>query len=471
MKQVKETGARRFFLPAASALLGAALLLGSCSKDDPSVPGGDPDGMRGLTLTLAPQDAVEVEVRSADAAGLNEINDLWVIQLDEAGSTRLADPVYLSGGELPAPGSNGEIVLEEFKPLLSRIYAIANTHDATLYRNVTSEADILAVQGTGLTAATLTANGAPMAGSVTLTSVVNEVTIPLYRAVAKVNFSWKCALPSGESFTPSMIHLRQVPSMLNYFRNYDNLPDAPYPAVSSGPVVAEWLSESISGVIPATGSTFTWYLPENVRGTGTAAVAAEKNFSTAPSGQADYCTVAIVCGTYTTATTSRDVSYHFYLGGDNVADYNLLRNREYDVTATITGINDADMRVLIETSDPVVDAGYYYADWSNVGHLHDREGIYTGWVVFAEAPLSDEYTYDEAQTACPEGWRLPTAKEFGLYFCMTPSPLSDASYLCRPSSSGGAPVYLIIFSNASYVMFDEVSSSDAKYSVHCVRDL
>lgn len=472
----KECGAgflgRGFVRPAAWVLLGAALSLTGCSKDPQFVPGESPDGKRGLTLTLVPQFAVEVDVKSSDVDGVNDISDLWVIQLNEAGTDRLTDPVYLRRSELP--GSSGKILLEELKSVPSRIYAIANTHNMSLYLDVNSEADILAVQGTELTKSTLTLNGAPMSGFVHLTSATHEVSIPLYRAVAKIVFKWKCTLPSGDSFTPDKIHLRQVPSTLNYFRDYDNLPDpaaTPYPVVlNSGPFVSEWTVEDISSVASAAGSTFTWYMPENARGTGTATAAADKSFSTAPFRQEDYCTVAIICGTYTSGTTTREVSYHFYLGGDNVKDYNLLRNREYNVSVTITGMSDADMRVICERDL----SGWAYADWSYVNHGHNSSrSLYTGWFLVAEANTGN-YTWEDALTACPAGWRLPTLIELELIFCMRDTWAEGSNGFGRGSywsatedSSDGTKAYYVTFSDGRRSSVSVTTT----LSVRCVRDV
>ena len=466
---------RRGGLSAMGVLWSAVLLLGSCSKEPQPVPSESPNGKQGLTLTFTPQSAETIDVKSVDAESLDRIGDLWVIQLSEAGTERLCDPVYLQSEDMTfEDGMGGRAVLEQFWPLPSRIYAIANTHNDTLYKNVTCEADILAGQGSLLTAHNLVVDGAPMSGTVRVTSATNEVSVPLYHAVAKVNFTWKCALPSGDMFTPNRIHLRQVPSTLQYFRDYDNLPDpasTPYPAIASGPVVIEWKTEDISHVAPATGSTFTWYLPENARGTGTATIATDKNFSTAPSGQEDYCTVAIVCGTYTSGTTVQEVSYHFYLGGDNINDYNLLRNREYNVTATIKGVSDIDMRVLVETEDG--GDGWYYADWSYDDHGHNEKRVYTGRFLIAESDLPGTYSYSMAVTACPQGWRLPTIVELHLIWCMVDKEIVGSNGLTS-STYWSATMYNAdyafssAFSNGDGPMY---SSLDTYNNVRCIKDL
>lgn len=469
---------RGFIRSVAWVLLAGALSLTGCSKDPLPVLGESPDGKQGLTLALVPQFAMEVDVKSFDP-WYNSIYNLWIIQLNETGTARLSDPIYLTNEELTTSGftndGNGRILLEELKPVPSRIYAIANTNDGHLYSNVTSETDILSVQGTGFTQSNFPKTGFPMSGSVQLTSATNEVIIPLYRAVAKVNFSWTCTLPSGESFVPARLHLRQVPSTLNYFRDYENLPDPatdPYPAVGSDPVMVDWLDLNIADKDPYTENTYRWYLPENARGTGTATVPAEKCFSTAPRGQENYCTVAIICGTYTSGTFSQKVSFHFYLGGDNTKDYNLLRNREYNVSVTITGANDADMRVMCEKDEI---PGWNYAEWSLYNHGHNSQCFYTGWFQIAKSDVG-LYLWENAMKACPAGWRLPTSTELELIYCMrnTWGDLNADKFVVssywsatEDSSNEVNKAWAVNFSNGAT---NSVLKSETHY-VRCVRDL
>lgn len=472
---------RGFIRSVAWVLLGGALSLTGCSKDPLPVLGESPDGKQGLTLALVPQFAVEVDVKSSDPGYYNNIYNLWIIQLNETGTARLSDPIYLLNEELETIGftnnGSGRILVEELKPVPSRIYAIANTNDGHLYSNVTSETDILSVQGTGFTQRNFPKTGFPMSGSVQLTSATNEVTIPLYRAVAKVNFSWTCTLPSGESFVPARLHLRQVPSTLNYFRDYENLPDPatdPYPAVGSDPVMVDWVDLNITDKDPYTENTYSWYLPENARGTGTAAVPAEKCFLTAPRGQENYCTEVIICGTYGTTVFNKKVSYHFYLGGDNTKDYNLLRNREYNISVTITGVNDADMRVMCEKEET---PAWNYAEWSSYTHGHNSKCFYTGRFRIAINDYGGSartYTWDNALTACSTGWRLPTLTELELIYCMrnTWADLNADNFYttgywsATEDTSNSDNAWAVNFSNCA---ISSVSKSTA-CKVRCVRD-
>ena len=80
---------------------------------------------------------------------------------------------------------------------------------------------------------------------------------------------------------------------------------------------------------------------------GTATNPLRKTAETAPSGQADYCTYVEVYGKYRTGVVDEtcNTTYRLYLGGNNIKDYNLLRNHAYTVNVTLRGKNEADMRV------------------------------------------------------------------------------------------------------------------------------
>ena len=83
---------------------------------------------------------------------------------------------------------------------------------------------------------------------------------------------------------------------------------------------------------------------------GTASGQFHKTAENAPAGQADYCTYFEIYGRYFDASEPADkqyfvTTYRLYLGGDNIKDYNLLRNHAYTVNATLRGRNEVDMRV------------------------------------------------------------------------------------------------------------------------------
>lgn len=88
------------------------------------------------------------------------------------------------------------------------------------------------------------------------------------------------------------------------------------------------------------GNTFsgTFYVPENLQGVHASITdQKDKNPANAPAGA----TYLFIQGT----TYGRQVAYYIYLGGNNTGDFNIRRNRQYIVQATISGINTIDTRV------------------------------------------------------------------------------------------------------------------------------
>lgn len=109
----------------------------------------------------------------------------------------------------------------------------------------------------------------------------------------------------------------------------------------------------------------TFYLAENIRGTGEATSAQEKNIgSKGPGGTLDGCTYLLVKGQFqyylgqqsgeSKYSDPIDVEYKFYLGGDLVTDYNIYRDYHYKIKINIAGPNSADYRVKITNGNVAV---------------------------------------------------------------------------------------------------------------------
>lgn len=148
-----------------------------------------------------------------------------------------------------------------------------------------------------------------------------------------------------------------------------------YPSAASG--IYEVASNS-NGL--GTGGTYTFYMPENLRGIGCGKSFQEKNLSdygpradgTAPSvgsdglptakGSLDNCTYIDLEGSYWyiyDASNPSDkapitVRYRLYLGGNLINDYNVRRGYHYTITAQISGANSGDVRVTITNGNVVV---------------------------------------------------------------------------------------------------------------------
>lgn len=130
---------------------------------------------------------------------------------------------------------------------------------------------------------------------------------------------------------------------------------------------------------------------------GTAEDQFHKTAGTAPAGQGDFCTYMEVQGIYTVPVGLRSyIYYRIFLGANNTDDYNLRRNTHYTVNTTIKGWNISDTRVTRNTLS--------YQDYTDndspmfAVNAEDENG-------------SKSMIWDEAVSACHDGWRLPTQRE------------------------------------------------------------
>lgn len=154
------------------------------------------------------------------------------------------------------------------------------------------------------------------------------------RKLAKINVT--CSVAEGISFTPARLQLRNVPK---------------YASVNSANETPEGKSDNYRNYISLTENIengYTWYMPENLRGTGSADSPKNKTDQTAPGGQGDYCTYVELSGLYQESDgTSKLVSYRVYLGNDDRSDYNVEGNRIYNVDMSVSGINTSDGRLIV----------------------------------------------------------------------------------------------------------------------------
>ena len=171
----------------------------------------------------------------------------------------------------------------------------------------------------------LTRNDAlPMSARQPVTANQNAVIpVSLVRLTAKVEFSLTIAPAVSGQIVLQTVQLMNAPRSVSYFA--DNR--------ASGELL-NFPKQNI------TGNTFsgTYYVPENLQGIhSTITDQKDKNPSNAPAGA----TYLYVQGT----TYGRQVAYYIYLGGNNTGDFNVARNHQYVIQATINGINTIDTRV------------------------------------------------------------------------------------------------------------------------------
>lgn len=152
-----------------------------------------------------------------------------------------------------------------------------------------------------------------------------QIAVSLIRAVAKVNFSYTVAADFAKSF-----HVKSV-----QFRS------APRSAALFGSSRAE-NSETVADMPPvetsATAYAATCYLLENRQGeVADIGSQQQKDQTRAP----EHATYIAIAG----EADGTQVVYRIYLGENNTTDFNVGRNRVYNIDARILGMNTVDWRV------------------------------------------------------------------------------------------------------------------------------
>lgn len=152
-----------------------------------------------------------------------------------------------------------------------------------------------------------------------------QIAVSLVRAVAKVNFTYTVAPDFARNFSVKSIQLRNVPRSAVLFGSSH--------ADSDGDV-ADMPPVEMS----ATTYTATYHLLENKQGQVTGIGSQQhKDQTRAP----EYATYIAIVG----EADGIQVVYRIYLGENNTTDFNVGRNRVYNIDARILGMNTVDWRV------------------------------------------------------------------------------------------------------------------------------
>lgn len=434
-------------------VLCAALGSAGCTKEPAEGP-APADGTVMAEVTLTPEFMQQIDVRSVTTgADENIVKDVWVLQFNSTGTALLQDPQYITS----LSGSGGSYKLStRFVLQTSRVHFIANTHNNTLFTPTNARTEAKAESATVATVVSeadlASANGILMSGSWRgkpdpMFGISGSVS--LARAIAKVTFNLSAALPAGHTFTLKSIKVKKVPKVVQYFRS--NPSATPHPVATKVAWFDNYASATYDEALTATAKTLWWYLPENMRGTGTATNQKDKTAATAPSDQGDYCTYIEVSGEYSSGNLY-DVIYRIFLGEDNTKDYNLKRNTHYTVTAKIKGINAIDTRITATAS------GLDYIDNG------------TPWFYMALEDVPGTMEWEPAKTKCPSGWRLPTQEELMLMWVYKNgySSFTNFSYWSSTESSyDPGHAFSVDFSNG-YTTISNGYNTDLY--VRCVRD-
>lgn len=399
-----------FWIQTAWCILVAGWLT-ACNGHDyaPEVPSPEKAPLV-LTFKLPSLLAAESREAATTAPTLSGIpfNDVWVLQYNNDQTTLLGAKYYTTSDIQSEAASADYLVIvptgeggtSYFTNENSHFYTIVNggsdlfgtltdvelaaPTDAlqTSYGNAASLKKVLkAIPAASKTEADepgMLIDGPIAYSKATGTSPQIAIRANLTRTYACINLSYKETNLAVGKFTPTEAVAVNLPTHLALFTregattgNYPSIKDAvanenTVPAsggehsLYSSPAVtppASWEAET----------PLTFYMGENLRGTGTSTTYQGKNLATnGPSGTLDGCTCLILRGTYQYAIGTDDsgkpvyskdgisVEYKLYPGGNLTNDYHIRRNMRYTITLQISGANSTDARVTITDSNVIV---------------------------------------------------------------------------------------------------------------------
>ena len=152
-----------------------------------------------------------------------------------------------------------------------------------------------------------------------------QIAVSLIRAVAKVNFSYTVAADFAKSFHVKSVQFRSAPRSAALFD---------FSRAESSEAVADMPPVEAS----ATAYAATCYLLENRQGEVAGIGSQQQKDQTRAPEHATYIAIA-------GEADGTQVVYRIYLGENNTTDFNVGRNRVYNIDARILGLNTVDWRV------------------------------------------------------------------------------------------------------------------------------
>lgn len=326
----------------------------------------------GFRFCVQRPQSIDVETKAVlgDASESTEISNAWIVQYN-SGSDNILNCRYITDG---FTGKENGYLLEiktaddAFSKIASDFYIILNGGEILNDFQESAEhtrADLLKKTcpislnngrpNIGARPFLLTAGPAPY----TMTAEEEKVVLVsrVYRAYAKLTLNVKFPTNSNDFFEVSEATITNIPkNMALYAGGGDN---ANYPDIKDIEILPITLSS-----VSTNGGPVSFYMPENIRGTGSSLSFQGKNItSNGPGGNLDGCTYltlkgkyyydkTLVDGNYVQAPI--DVEYRFYLGSNLTNDYNIRRDHHYKLTVNITGANSADLRVTITNGNVAV---------------------------------------------------------------------------------------------------------------------
>ena len=355
-----------------------------------------------------------------------ELSNVWVFQFDAAGSALRCEyvgglgvgkllEVHLNSGEEftigvvangPASGLSTETVPD-----------LATFREGLLFTSPVTSFEEVPYAGT-LAGVRVLANGQVQVGGsgadvpvITLRRCMAQVTVALTHNVTDYALDGVelYSVPVGAAFAPDRTAAVFPAAADANFGFRDN--------------AAAGLAPHVQSTAGSTGRSYTWYIGQNRRGSGTGITKVQdKNASKAPA----YATYARV-KTHSTTVADAPLYYDIYLGEDMFSDFNVTANHVYSYTTRITGSAAAHYS-LIDTDGRVSGKKPQYVASASVTPAGDIPGEGKTFSLTLTGLLPDEGVEVRAQSG---GTALATGKVTASGATVSLTVPANASYSSR----------------------------------------
>lgn len=308
-------------------------------------------------MELPPALEVSTRVTTPPSLGGISTENVWVVQYNANNNNFIKAVAFTGEGTLDLNGNVLKINTAgaEFSQVISRFYVIVNAGTGFLdgFTGTEDELKAKTVSVSGITGELKLLTAGPIDYTPTSDGKV-VVVAALNRAYAKISVKWQDTDDRG-NFTISAMEVHNLPQKMALYTRGGGALNSNYPAGTD----INTDTPSATGSMNS-GTFYDFYMPENLRGMGTASSFADKGLKRyGPNGSLNYCTYIVLKGTYTyqkylsDGTTPSgsaapiDVEYHIYLGTNLIKDYNVQRGYWYQLTLNLSGANTGDVRVRI----------------------------------------------------------------------------------------------------------------------------
>ena len=392
-----------------------------------ALPAADAATERGTAGTAEVAGTAAAGTSSAPATRADaELSNVWVFQFDAAGSALRCEyvgglgvgkllEVHLNSGEEFTIGvvANGPASGLS----TSNVPDLATFREGLLFTSPVTSFEEVPYAGT-LAGVRVLANGQVQVGGsgadvpvITLRRCMAQVTVDLTHNVTDYALDGVelYSVPVGAAFAPD--------------RTASVFPAAADANFGFRDNAAAGLAPHVQSTAGSTGRSYTWYIGQNRRGSGTGITKVQdKNASKAPA----YATYARV-KTHSTTVADAPLYYDIYLGEDMFSDFNVTANHVYSYTTRITGSAAAHYS-LIDTDGRVSGKKPQYVASASVTPAGDipREG--KTFSLTLTGLLPDEGVQVRAQSG---GTALATGKVTASGAAVSLSVPANASYSSR----------------------------------------